>query len=234
MNPSSIAVGRMPARSASPVAAASMPGLRAMPARQALESAEILSRVVIIVMFTMLAVRIGLDFVETRRLTGLLLLASEALVVVLTVFRRPTGIVDRSARARVLTTVSLLGPFMISPAARALAPELATVLLSACGFCVVIAGKLSLGRSFGLMPANRGVVSVGLYCMVRHPIYLGYLITHVGFLLANATFTNVLIFLGADLTLMIRAVYEERVLARDPAYRDYQDTVRWRVVPGVF
>ena len=33
---------------------------------------------------------------------------------------------------------------------------------------------------------------------------------------------------------MIRAVYEERVLARDPAYRDYQETVRWRVVPGLF
>ena len=31
------------------------------------------------------------------------------------------------------------------------------------------------------MPANRGVVSTGLYRLVRHPIYLGYLITHAGF-----------------------------------------------------
>ena len=38
-------------------------------------------------------------------------------------------------------------------------------------------GKLSLGRSFGLMPANRGVVSTGMYRLVRHPIYLGYLVT---------------------------------------------------------
>ena len=75
----------------------------------------------------------------------------------------------------------------------------------------MIGGKLSLGRSFGLMPANRGVVSTGLYRLVRHPIYMGYLITHVGFLLANATFWNVLIFVAADVALMIRAVYEERV-----------------------
>ena len=109
----------------------------------------------------------------------------------LTVFRRPTGIVDRSPRARVLTTVSLLGPFLVRPGGSApLAPEIATVLLSACGLCVVIAGKLSLGRSFGLMPANRGIVSTGLYRVVRHPIYLGYLITHVGFLLANGTLSE--------------------------------------------
>ena len=189
----------------------------------------------IVAMFTVLAVRLGLDYASSGRMTVLLLLASEALVVVLTVFRRPTGIVDRSPRARLLTVVSLIGPMLVGPAAAAaLAPELATALLSAAGLSVVIGGKLSLGRSFGLMPANRGIVSTGLYRLVRHPIYMGYLITHVGFLLANATFWNVLIFLAADITLMIRAVYEERVLARDPAYRDYQDIVRWRVVPGVF
>ena len=236
MNHSSIAVGSMPARSAAlGVETPSMTGPKAVTSRRSLESAEILSRVAIVVMFTVLAVRIGLDFAETRRATGLLLLASEALVVVLTVFRRPTGIVDRSPRARLLTTVSLIGPFLVGPAANAtLAPEVVTVLLSACGLCVVIGGKLSLGRSFGLMPANRGVVSTGFYRIVRHPIYMGYLITHVGFLLANATLANTLIFIGADVALMIRAVYEERVLGRDAAYQQYLQKVRYRVVPGLF
>ena len=99
---------------------------------------------------------------------------------------------------------------------------------------IVIGGKLSLGRSFGLMPANRGIVSTGLYRLVRHPIYLGYLITHVGFLLANATLWNVLIFVGADVALMIRAVYEERVLARDASYRDYQHRCSGESLPGLF
>ncbi len=232
MNQSSVATAHMPASSA---ARRAQSGAVAPATRRALEPAEIFSRMAIVAMFTVLAVRLGLDFASSGRVTVLLLLASEALVVVLTVFRRPTGIVDRSPRARLLTTVSLLGPMLVGPAAAAaLVPELATALLSAAGLSVVIGGKLSLGRSFGLMPANRGIVSTGLYRLVRHPIYMGYLITHVGFLLANATFWNVLIFLAADITLMIRAVYEERVLARDPAYRDYQDIVRWRVVPGVF
>jgi protein-S-isoprenylcysteine O-methyltransferase Ste14 len=182
-----------------------------------------------------MAFRIGADFLETGRLTGLLLLASELLVVVLTLFRRATSIVDRSLKARLLTAISMVGPPLVRPSSvAALAPEAATVAISALGLLIVIGGKMSLGRSFGLMPANRGIVSTGLYRLVRHPIYLGYLITHVGFVIANPTFWNALILVAADLGLMMRAVCEERTLARDEAYRSYQQLVRWRVLPGVF
>jgi protein-S-isoprenylcysteine O-methyltransferase Ste14 len=165
----------------------------------------------------------------------MLLVASEALVVVLTVFRRPSQTVDRSVRAHIVTTLSLMGPSLVMPTSvSALLPEIATVVVSACGLLVVICGKLSLGRSFGLMPANRGVVSSGLYRLVRHPIYMGYLITHTGFVAANPTIWNVMTLVGADAALLVRAVCEERTLALDPAYRAYQGRVRWRVLPGVF
>ena len=202
---------------------------------RASEFADLGARFVVIALFTWMAIKIGGDFLATGRLTGLLLLASETLVVVLTVLRRTTTAVDRSYRARVLTAFSMLGPVMVRPsAAFSMAPEVATVLLSALGLSVVIAGKLSLGRSFGLMPANRGVVSSGLYRLVRHPIYMGYLITHAGFVAANPTVWNIAMLVGADLALMWRAVCEEQTLSRDAAYREYQQAVRWRVLPGVF
>jgi protein-S-isoprenylcysteine O-methyltransferase Ste14 len=205
-------------------------------AYRSLPAADIAARMTIVALFTFMAVRIGADFAQTGRLTGMLLLVSEALVVVLTVVRRPTETVDRTMRARVLTTLSLLGPVLAvpGPAAAAILAERVTVAICACGFLVVIAGKLSLGRSFALMPANRGIVSTGLYRLVRHPIYLGYLVTHVGFLAANPTVSNVLTLVGADIALLARAVCEEQTLARDSAYRDYQQKVRWRVLPGVF
>ncbi len=202
---------------------------------RAADMADLGARVVVIVLFTLMAIRIGSDFLATGRLTGLLLLASETLVVVLTVLRRSTVQVDRSYRARLLTAFSIMGPVLVRPSTvTALAPELATVLLSAIGLSVVIAGKLSLGRSFGLMPANRGVVSSGLYRLVRHPIYMGYLITHSGFVAANPTLWNIVLLVVADIALMWRAVCEEKTLSLDAAYRDYQQVVRWRVVPGVF
>ena len=193
------------------------------------------SRAVVVCLFSMMAIRFGADFLKTGRVTGLLLLVSEMLVVVLTVMRRSAATVDRSMRARILTAVSMLGPSLLKPASVvALVPQVATVALSAVGLGVVIAGKVTLGRSFGLMPANRGIVSSGVYRFVRHPIYLGYLVTHAAYLAAMPSAWNVVALVVADIALLARAVREEQTLARDEQYRAYQQVVRWRVCPGVF
>ena len=197
--------------------------------------ADVVARAVIVLLFSMMAVRFAGDFLATGRMTGLLLLVSEALVVVLTVVRRSAAAVDRSTRARLLTVLSMLGPPLLQPAAvAALLPQSLTVAVSAAGLAIVIAGKLTLGRSFGLMPANRGVVSSGIYRIVRHPIYLGYLITHVAFLVATPSAWNIAALFAADAALLARAVCEEQTLSRDERYRAYQQTVRWRVCPGIF
>jgi protein-S-isoprenylcysteine O-methyltransferase Ste14 len=197
--------------------------------------ADSIARATIIVLFAFMAIRFGADFLSTGAITGLLLLVSEALVVVLTVLRRSAATVDRSVRARLLTALSMLGPPLLQPAhVTALLPEPVTVGASAVGLAIVIAGKMTLGRSFGLMPANRGVVSSGVYRIVRHPIYLGYLITHVAFLLATPSAWNVAALFAADSALLARAVCEEQTLSRDDRYRAYQQSVRWRVCPGVF
>jgi protein-S-isoprenylcysteine O-methyltransferase Ste14 len=197
--------------------------------------ADITARAIVVVLFSIMALRFGSDFLTTGRLNGLLLLVSEALVVALTVVRRSAATVDRSMRARVLTALSMLGPPLLQPShLPALAPEVLTVALSAAGLAIVIAGKMTLGRSFGLMPANRGIVSSGVYRLVRHPIYMGYLISHVAFLVANPAPWNIAALLAADLALMARAVCEEATLARDDQYRSYQQLVKWRVCPGIF
>jgi protein-S-isoprenylcysteine O-methyltransferase Ste14 len=197
--------------------------------------ADLFARAVIIVLFSMMAVRFATDFLETGRIIGLFLLLSEATVVVLTLVRRSARALDRSFTARGLTAVSALGPLLLVPAAvAALAPEPVTVAVSCVGLAIVIAGKITLGRSFALLPANRGIVSSGLYRFVRHPIYLGYLVSHVAFLLASPSLWNISAVVIADAALLARAVCEEQTLANDPAYRGYQQRVRWRVVPGVF
>jgi protein-S-isoprenylcysteine O-methyltransferase Ste14 len=196
---------------------------------------DILSRAVIIVLFSFMAVRFGADFLQTARLTNLLLLISEMLVVALTVLRRTAATVDRSMRARLLTTMSLLGPPLVQPGhVSPMLGQAITVTASVIGLGIVIAGKVTLGRSFGLMPANRGVVCTGIYRVVRHPIYLGYLITHVAFVFANPSAWNVSVLMIGDAALLLRAVCEEQTLARDTRYQEYQQLVRWRVCPGLF
>jgi len=195
---------------------------------------EVASKVVIVTLFSFMAMRIARDAAATGHVTGILLLVSEALVVALTLMRRAAGSVDRTLRARLLTTIATFGPPLVRPDSIEGLMEPLTIAISAVGLIIVVSGKLSLGRSFGLAPANRGVVSSGVYRLVRHPIYLGYMVTHIGFVIANPADWNFLVLGAADIALMLRACCEERTLALDPAYRAYMDRVHWRVLPRVF
>lgn len=196
--------------------------------------ADLFARATIGGLFLILATRIGADFLRTGHVTGLLLLVSELLVVLLTVIRRPAVVIDRSWGARVIATVSIVGVPLVRPGGEGLLPDMATAAVSGLGLLIIITGKLTLGRSFGLMPANRGVVCSGIYTAMRHPIYAGYLVTHAAFLVAHPTVWNLALFVVSDTALMVRAVYEERTLARDAEYAAYMQQVRWRVMPGVF
>jgi protein-S-isoprenylcysteine O-methyltransferase Ste14 len=197
-------------------------------------TAEFGARAAISCLFAGLALQIYAEYSRTGHLTGLLLLISELLVVVLTVFRRPAAVVDRSLAARIITTISILGVPFIRPTGGALLPDVTTAAVSSVGLAIMITGKATLGRSFGLIPANRGIVCRGIYRALRHPIYAGYLISHLAFLVAHPSTWNLSLLVVSDVALMVRAVYEERTLSRDPEYAEYMTRVRWRVMPGLF
>jgi len=196
---------------------------------------DLVARAIVIILFSLMSANLFSDYLRTGHVTGLMLLVSEALVVVLTIIRRRTSLVDRSADGVIATAVSLAGPPLVRAYGDShLVPDAATAIVSAAGVMIVIVGKMALGRSFGIAPANRGVVVRGPYTLVRHPIYAGYLVTHVAFLVANPTPWNVSILLLADTALILRALMEERVLRGDEEYERYCARVRWHLVPGVF
>jgi Putative protein-S-isoprenylcysteine methyltransferase len=112
-------------------------------------------------------------------------------------------------------------------------PEVGLVLVTfAAVFSVVC--LLTLGKQFGVRPALRGLVIRGPYRVVRHPLYLSYVIAHIGFNLQVwnvATLSLALLGWGA-MVCRIRA--EERVLSRDPTWPAYVGLVRYRLVPGLW
>lgn len=196
---------------------------------------DLVARVTIGTLFVLLSLNLLGDFIRTGRVTGLLLLVSESLVVILTIVRRRATLVDRSAVAATMTTISVVGPPLLRAGSDpGLAPDVLTATMSGLGLLLVITAKMTLGRSFGLAPANRGVVARGPYTLVRHPIYTGYLITHVAFIMAHPTTLNIVVVLLADTALIVRALIEERILGADAKYEAYCRRVGWHLVPGVF
>ena len=105
--------------------------------------------------------------------------------------------------------------------------------LQAIGAVFASVALLSLGRSFGIVAANRGVRTCGPYRYVRHPVYTGYILAGTGYLLENPSLRNACLFTVVVLFQAIRIVEEERTLAQDPAYREYRERVRSRILPYV-
>jgi protein-S-isoprenylcysteine O-methyltransferase Ste14 len=102
------------------------------------------------------------------------------------------------------------------------------------GIQLQLVAKASLLRSFGLVAANRGIATRGLYRFVRHPVYVSYFITHVGFLGLNPSLWNAFVLVSCWIFQLIRIGAEERLLGADPTYVAYCERVRWRVLPGVY
>jgi methanethiol S-methyltransferase len=75
---------------------------------------------------------------------------------------------------------------------------------------------------------------VGPYHLVRHPIYLGWIL--MVFAVPDMTWTRFTFAAVSSAYLLIAIPFEERGLveAFGEAYVQYQRTVRWRIVPGVW
>lgn len=93
---------------------------------------------------------------------------------------------------------------------------------------------LSLNKSLGIVPANRGVQVNGMYAFIRHPIYLCHFLYYVVFLLSNVSVYNFFIFIICTTLQIIRMYKEEGLLIKDEVYKKYKKNVRWRVLPGIF
>lgn len=115
-----------------------------------------------------------------------------------------------------------------------LLPMSVAVIIQSLSIIWQIYAKLCLGLSFGLLPANRGIVTTGAYRVVRHPIYFGYFVNHMAFLLSVFSLYNLGIFVAMYAFQAIRIWQEEKVLLNDVAYQEYTKKTKYRFIPYVF
>ena len=198
-------------------------------------AADAAERAIVLLVYLGLVARIVRHAFETGQSANLLLLISEGLIVVFLVLRRPATQISTDWRQWAVAFSATLAPLFVVPTAgRALAPPLVGALLLVAGTIVQVHAKLALGRSFGCVPAHRGLKLAGPYRFVRHPMYAGYLVAHAAFLMMNPALVNVAIYAICYACQIPRIFAEERLLARDPRYREYQRVVRYRLIPGAF
>jgi protein-S-isoprenylcysteine O-methyltransferase Ste14 len=90
------------------------------------------------------------------------------------------------------------------------------------GSIVVIVSLVYLRQAFSVTPQARFLVSVGPYAVVRHPMYIGNLITLAGYTLLVDSKEAILLFFVCGGLQIGRALYEEKLLRQNlPGYSDY-------------
>jgi protein-S-isoprenylcysteine O-methyltransferase Ste14 len=217
------------------------PASQAPPQTQEGHLTEWLLRSFAVLLMGFIVVRWGHAWInDPARLSLLFLLVAESYTLLLVVLARRASQRDMSAPAMLATTYALGFMLLLEPQGTLrLVPEALGVALQALSLVWQFTAKVFLGRSFGLLPAQRGLVVRGPYRFVRHPIYFGYLVGHIGFLLVNFSWQNALVLGTLYVAQVLRIQREEAVLSQGTGqagidYRQYQARVRWRLLPFVY
>jgi len=173
-------------------------------------------------------------FLETHHPIGLVFAIQQAWVGIVFLLRRRPRTVTRRPFDWIIAYAAWFTSFLVRPSAYH--PAWASSL----GLSVQVAGLAlwawafaKLARSYGVVAADRGLVTGGPYALVRHPLYASYMVAGAGYLLQSPSAWNLLIY-GAAISLqVIRIKIEERHLD-NPSYAAYRDRVRWRLFPGIW
>lgn len=174
-------------------------------------------------------------FVQTHRLIGALFCVEQAWFVVAFLLRRPARAVSQRLSSWLLAAGGTFGGLLLRPAgAHALWAVRAGFVLQLAGLILVIGSLAALGRSFGFVAADRGVVTRGPYAAVRHPVYASYLLIQGGYVAQAASWPNLVVLIFAMTCNIGRIIAEEKVLSGSPVYRAYRQRVRFRLVPGLW
>jgi protein-S-isoprenylcysteine O-methyltransferase Ste14 len=178
-------------------------------------------------------IRMIIDFRVTHRTSSLLLTIFETAIVFFS-FTRP---MPRESNTSLYDwTIALAGSFIIMLLRPAPQVHDNIILLAAqlLGMSVSLTALFNLNKSFGLVAANRGIKTSGMYCVVRHPIYAGYFLSFGAFLIQNPLLINAVIYASFVVLELLRMVAEERLLSGDPEYAGYTCRTRWRVLPLIY
>lgn len=200
-----------------------------------LKDIDFIERAILVAFYGVLLFRLLLSMLAEFHLANLLYLFDQGLVLAFLLLRRPAREITRRPRDWAVAFGATVLPMFVVPAGGdALVPSAVYGALMLAGMALHLSAKLSLRRSFGVVAANRGVQSAGAYRFIRHPMYAGYMVGHVGFLLAGPSLTNALMIATVWVLHVTRILTEERVLSADPSYRDLMARTRFRLIPGLF
>jgi protein-S-isoprenylcysteine O-methyltransferase Ste14 len=171
-------------------------------------------------------------------ITAWIYTCSNLLVLGIALMRRPAQVQDRSIAAAVAVFVSYTYPYaqvvLLHWRPGHEAWPAGGFVLVIIGASLSLAGLISLGRFFGVRPALRGLATRGTYRLVRHPLYLAYVLQDIGYNLHEWSVGTLILVAAGWASMIYRIRAEERVLSHNADWASYAGRVRYRLLPGIW
>jgi len=172
------------------------------------------------------------------RLAGAVLVAAFYALMIWCYLRRgPAIVTSGSVTAHATAVVATWLPFAL-PLLRGAPPGAArqavSDLLLMSGTTWAVWSLHFLGRNVSVLAQARDVVDRGPYRWVRHPLYVGEIVSTLGVAVAANSLAAVAVWMTLCCLQAYRAVREEQVLLQAlPGYRDYRSRTA-ALLPGLF
>ena len=176
----------------------------------------------------------GKDVITDHKVTSLFFAVEQSILVVMFLARRRSQATSTRPIDWFAATIGGWLPLAMRPQDIGGQAALVGTGLQLLGLTITTIGFLALGKSFGVVAANRGLKVKGPYSIVRHPIYFSHTVTMSGFVIANFTPLNLAILVVVSVFQIVRIHGEERVLTATGDYASYKDRVPYRLIPGVY
>ena len=189
----------------------------------------------LVILFGFLLARMLAALFDNSSIINLIYVFDQLLVLVFILIRRKTEVITKRPSDWLIAFIGTFLPFLFVPVGSTpIVPVAVAVLIMFTGIAVHLTAKLTLRRSFGVVAANRGIKVNGPYRLVRHPMYAGYMLVQIGFLLGGPTLPNLILIMACWVLIIMRIKAEEHVLSQDPKYVHLLDQTRFRLFPGIY
>lgn len=193
---------------------------------------EIFGRACFLIFFSLLAFDLLNDFFTHWRLSALILVFKESITLWFVALRSIPNTITIEPHAWLIALLGTSSSFFFRSSS--IEDGFVGLIIQSLGVLIACIGIISLNKSFGVVPANRGVKRSGLYRVVRHPIYAGYTISYLGFLMNQGSYYNMAIFTSVMIFMVARIFLEEKLLMESPEYQELASRVKYRLIPGVW
>lgn len=201
-----------------------------------LTALDIAEKILLSLVFSLFVFRMVISTLGSGSSLNLFYLFDQLVILIFVLIRRGTTDITTRPSEWFAGFAGTFVPLLVNPIVidSSLVPATVAGALMLTGFGIHVSAKWTLRRSFGVVAANRGVKVSGPYKLVRHPMYTGYMLVHVGLLIGDPNIWNGLIIFLSWSLLVWRINAEERLLRADPMYREMAERIPFRLIPGLY